>query len=256
MCDQDADAGKVSLAKQPPQAFVEATHPIISVCRTLAVWYTVEKVSIVGALLPHALHLGRAWLKVAKVLFAQSRFLKDLDLATRKGRGSRGVGSQGAKDAFGGLTSATVWRGEELERVVGFEHRPQTAAGVLCLLEGLVARCDCWRIACGEADLLPSIWGELHAVVWYKLVYVAVLVTLALGVTYQNDHLQGRSGLVHRKFCSGRKRCGRDGICSPVAFPWWLECGVRGDGECVGETRGGRSRSPKRLLGCRQLSMR
>jgi hypothetical protein len=87
--DQDAHAGEVLVAELPPQALVEAADAVVCIGSTLAVGDAVEEVAVVSALLPHALHLGGAWLEVAKVLLAQARLLEDLDLVAgeRRGRG-------------------------------------------------------------------------------------------------------------------------------------------------------------------------
>lgn len=66
--DKHADTGKVLLTKAAPESLVEARDTVIGVCCTLSVGDTVEEMAIICTLLPHALHLGRAWLKVAKVL--------------------------------------------------------------------------------------------------------------------------------------------------------------------------------------------
>lgn len=88
MSDQHAHAGKVFLAKESPQALVKATDAVISICSALSVWNPVEEVSVVGTLLPHSFHFGRAWLEVAEVLLAQTRLLENLNGVARK-RGRR-----------------------------------------------------------------------------------------------------------------------------------------------------------------------
>lgn len=70
MCDQNADAWEVCLAEAPPEALIEPTHSIVCVRRTLSVRDSVEEVSIICALLPHAFHLAAAWLEVPEVLFS------------------------------------------------------------------------------------------------------------------------------------------------------------------------------------------
>lgn len=66
---QDADAGKVLLAEESPQRFVEPADPVVGVCRRLAVGNAVEEVAVVRSLHPHAFHLCGAWLEISKVLF-------------------------------------------------------------------------------------------------------------------------------------------------------------------------------------------
>jgi hypothetical protein len=108
MGDQYAYAREVVVSKRPPQALIEATDSVVGIGGTLTVWYAVEEVAIVGSLLPHALHLGRTWLEVAKVLFSYPRFFEDGDLVARKGRWGGFVGRECAQDAFGGLAGSTV----------------------------------------------------------------------------------------------------------------------------------------------------
>ena len=133
MGDQHAHAREVVVAKLAPQTLVEATNSIVGVCGALAVRDAVEEVAVVGALLPHPLHLGRAWLEVAKVLLAQARLLEDGDLVAGERRRRGVVRGQRAQDALGGLARAAVRRSVELQRVVGPQQRPQLAAGFLCL---------------------------------------------------------------------------------------------------------------------------
>lgn len=98
--NQDADTGKVVVLEGSPQALVEATDTIVRVCRALAIRYAVEEVTIVGPLLPHALHLGGTWLKVAKVLFSYPWLFVYGYLVARKGRWRGVVRGQRAEDAF------------------------------------------------------------------------------------------------------------------------------------------------------------
>ena len=123
MCDQHTDARKVLVAELSPQALVEATDAVIGVGGALAIRNAVEEVAVVGALLPHPLHFGRAWLEVAKVLLSQARLLEDGDLVAREGRRGRIVRGQSAQDAFCGLAGAAVRRCIELQRVVRPEQR-------------------------------------------------------------------------------------------------------------------------------------
>ena len=78
--------------------------------------------AIVGPLLPHALHLGTAWLEVSKVLLAQARLLVDLDIGSAERRRHGIVRGEGREDALGSLPRATVGRGEEVKRVVRTEE--------------------------------------------------------------------------------------------------------------------------------------
>lgn len=167
--DQHADAGKVWLVELAPHALVEAAHAVVCVGGALAVGDAVEEVAVVGALLPHALHLSGAWLEVAKVLLAETRLFEHGNLIAWEGRGVGVVRGQGAQDALGGLARAAVGRGEELQGVVWLEEGAQLAAGFLGL---------------GPAQL-----GELDAVVRDELVDVAVLVALGLCMAHQDDHL-------------------------------------------------------------------
>ena len=90
MCDQDAHAGKVVIAKGSPQALIEATDSVVGIGRALPIRDAVEEVAVVCPLLPHALHFEGAWLEVAKVLLAQPRFFENGDFVAWEGRG-RGV---------------------------------------------------------------------------------------------------------------------------------------------------------------------
>ena len=119
--DQDAHTWEVVVAKRSPQALVETAHPVVGICRTLAVGYAVEEVAVVRTLLPHALHLCRAWLEVAKVLLSQPRLFEDGDLVAGKGRWGGVVGGECAQDALGRLACTAVRGGEELESIVWLE---------------------------------------------------------------------------------------------------------------------------------------
>jgi hypothetical protein len=152
---QHADARKVVLAKLAPQALVEAADAVVGVGGALAVGDAVEEVAVVGALLPHALHLGAAGLEVTKVLLAQAGLLVDLDVVALEGAGLGVVAGQGGQDALGGLARAAVRAREEVQCVVGTQHGAQTAARLV--------------------RLLPSLWCDLDAVVGDGLVDVAVL---------------------------------------------------------------------------------
>jgi hypothetical protein len=121
--DQHADTWEVSISKLPPQTLVEAAYPVVCIRSALTVGDAVKEVAVVGPLLPHPLHLGRAWLEVTKVLFSEARLLEHLDLVAGKRRGRGVVARQRAEDALGGLTRPAVWRGEELNCVVGLEQR-------------------------------------------------------------------------------------------------------------------------------------
>jgi hypothetical protein len=173
MCDQDAHAGKVLVAKLSPQALVEATDAVVCIGSTLAVGNAIEEVAVVGALLPHALHFGGTWLEVAKVLLAQAGLFEDLDLVTGEGRG------------------------QELDRVIRLEERTELPS---CIF-GLVVRVS-MRLSvpdqchCG-AYLGDAVRRQLHAVVGDELVDVAVLVALGLRVADQDDHLDPLSAPPH-----------------------------------------------------------
>lgn len=53
-----------------------------------------------------------------------------------------------------------------------------------------VQRCGSAKWLCDEmAYLLPAIRCELDAMVWYELVYVAVLIALGLSMPYEDYHL-------------------------------------------------------------------
>jgi hypothetical protein len=106
--DQHAHAREVGLAKLPPHALVEAAHAVIGVGGAFSIGNAVEEVAIVGALLPHALHLGRTWLEVAKVLLAEARLFEDGDLVARKGRRRRLVRGERAQDTLGRLPGASI----------------------------------------------------------------------------------------------------------------------------------------------------
>ena len=140
--DEDAHAGKVVLAKLTPQALVEAADAVVGVGGALAVGDPVEEVAVVGALLPHAFHLGAAWLEVAKVLLAEAGLLVDFDVGAAEGGGAGLVGGEGGEDALGGLTGAAVGRGEEVDGVVGAEEVAHTASGVVGLGPALLGQFD------------------------------------------------------------------------------------------------------------------
>ncbi len=90
MRHEHAHTGTVVLAKQAPQALVEAADAVVRVGGRLAVGDAVEEVPVLRALAPHALHLGRRRLEVAKVLLAQARLLVHLDrMAARERRRMR-----------------------------------------------------------------------------------------------------------------------------------------------------------------------
>lgn len=119
MRNQNAYAREVLLAKQSPQALVEAADAVVCICGALSVGDAVEEVAVVGALLPHPLHFSRTWLEISKVLLPQPGLLEDLNLVTWKGGGCMLVRGKRAEDAFGGFARAAVGRGKELEGVVG-----------------------------------------------------------------------------------------------------------------------------------------
>lgn len=153
--DEHADAGEAVLAKLAPQALVEAAHAVIGVGGALAVGDAVEEVPVVGALLPHALHLVGAGLEVAKVLLAEPRLLVHLDVGPAEGGRLRVVGRERLEDALGRLTGAPVGRREEVERVV----RPEEVA----------------EATAGFAGLYRPFWRELDSVVGDRLVYLPLL---------------------------------------------------------------------------------
>lgn len=111
--------------------------------------------AVVGALLPHALHLGAAGLEVPEVLLAQAWLLVHLDAVPLEGGGVGVLGGQGLEDALGGLPRPAVGRREELDRVLGLEQGSQSTAGI--------------------ARLGPAVLGQLHPVVGDRLVYLSVL---------------------------------------------------------------------------------
>lgn len=84
---KDTDAGKIIVTKLAPHALVKARDTVVGISRTLAIGDAIEKVAVVSALLPHALHLGTTGLEVAKILLAQARLLIYLDIIALKGRG-------------------------------------------------------------------------------------------------------------------------------------------------------------------------
>lgn len=187
--DQHAHAWKVRLAELSPHALVETAHTVVGVGGAFSVGDSVEEVAVVGSLLPHALHLGGTWLKVAKILFTKTRLFKDGDFVTREGRRRRIVGGERAEDAFGGLAGTPVRRGEELEGIVWFEKRTKLPASFLGLYGAKVVNCELHRMKHPRTYLTPAQLGELDAVVWNELVDVAILVSFGLGMAHQNDHL-------------------------------------------------------------------
>ena len=192
MCNQDTHTRKVVVAKRSPQALIEATDSVVRICRTLAIWYAVEEVTVVCPLLPHSLHFGRAWLEVAKVLFSQTRLFEDGYLVPRERRWCRVVGREGAQDAFGGFARSAIGRGKELERVVRLEQRSELFACLLCLhckrQSGLVSRVKGGMFEF-KTHLSPAMLSKFHPVVWYELMDVAVLVSFRLSMPNQYDHL-------------------------------------------------------------------
>jgi hypothetical protein len=123
MGDEHQHAGKVLLRKLAPEALVEPADAVIGVRRALAVRDAVEKVAVSRALVPHALHLLGAWLKVAKVLLTDARLLVDLCFI-----GVRVVG-EGGEDALCRLASAGIGRGDDLEGIGRTEELEEAFAG-------------------------------------------------------------------------------------------------------------------------------
>ena len=119
---KNANAGEVVFPKLAPQALVEAGDMVVSIGSALAVGNAVEKVAVVGALLPHAFHLGATGLEVSEVLLPQPGLLVDGDLISLERGGFWVVGGQGLEYAFGGLSCSSVGGGEELDGVVGAEE--------------------------------------------------------------------------------------------------------------------------------------
>jgi hypothetical protein len=108
MCDKNTDAGKVLFPKRPPQRLVEPTNSVICVGSRFTVWDPIEKVPIIRPLKPHALHLRRAWLEVAKILLSQPWLLINLDGVSWKGRGRRCIGGEGLEYTFGCLPGSAI----------------------------------------------------------------------------------------------------------------------------------------------------
>ncbi|KAB8349546.1 hypothetical protein FH972_023573 [Carpinus fangiana] len=102
MRNQYADRCKVVFAEASPEGLVEAADAIIGVCSTFTVWYAIEEVAVVGTFLPHALHLCRAGLEVAKVLLAQAWLLPYFDAVPWEWAGPLlfSIGRQGSEDSF------------------------------------------------------------------------------------------------------------------------------------------------------------
>lgn len=153
--DEDADAGEVVLAELAPQTLVEAADAVVGVSGAFAVGDAVEEVAVVGTLLPHAFHLGATWLEVTKVLLAKPGLFVYLDIGAAEGRGLVVVRGQRGEDALGGLASAAVGRGEEVQGVVGAEELAEAAA---CLV-----------------SLGPAVGGQFNSVVGRGLVNLAAL---------------------------------------------------------------------------------
>lgn len=134
MSDQNGDAGKVLVPELPPHALVEATDSIVRIGGALAVGYSIEEVTVVCPLPPHALHLRRTGLEIAEVLLSQPGLFVELDLGPAEGGGAiLEGGRQGLEDALGGLAGAAVGGGEDLEGVVGAEELSQSQTGLGCL---------------------------------------------------------------------------------------------------------------------------
>lgn len=110
--------------------------------------------AIVGALLPHALHLSAAGLEIAKVLLAEAGLFVDLDIGAAEWRRIGIVRGQSGKDTLGGLAGATVGGGENLEGVVGAKKVAEAAAGIV--------------------GLIPTLGRELDAVIGDGLVDITV----------------------------------------------------------------------------------
>jgi hypothetical protein len=94
-------------------------------------------------------------LEVAEVLLAESGFLINLDIGAAEGRRIGLIGSEGRKNTLRGFTSAAIWRGEEVEGVVGTEQISETATGVV--------------------GLVPALGGEFDSMIRNGLVDVPVL---------------------------------------------------------------------------------
>lgn len=169
MRDQDDDAREILVPELPPEGLIESADAVVGISRGLAVGDTVEKVAIVGPLLPDPFHLRLAWLKVAKVLFAEPRLLVYLDAATlERGRG-RVVGCQHLHDSFRGLSRARVWRRVDLDRVVWPEHCPEPFSRF--------------------SSLSGAFRREFYAWVRNGLVDFSVYVSFRLRMADQNYHL-------------------------------------------------------------------
>jgi len=143
MCHKHTHTREIHIPELPPQTLVEPRHAIVRIGGGLPIRDAIEEMSIIRPLLPHALHLRRTRLEIAKVLLAQPRLLPYFDLLARERRrgafvvwvgGIEGLlRGQGAQKAFGGFPRAAVRGGEDLEGVVGFQEGLQAAAGVFCL---------------------------------------------------------------------------------------------------------------------------
>lgn len=202
MRDQNADTGEVVVAKGPPQTLVEAADSVVGICGTLAVRYAVEEVAVVCALLPHALHFGRAWLEVAKVLLSQARLFEDGDLVAWEGRRRGVVRGQRAQDALCRLARSAVGRGEELERVVGFQQGSELTSCFLCLRASYLSHGGRAGLR-GTAYLRPAMLGKFDPVVRDELVDIAVLVSLGLGMANEDNHLHSHQQALHvAQYCA------------------------------------------------------
>ena len=116
-------------------------------------------------------------MEVAKVLFAKARLLVDFDGVSRKRRGLGVIGGERVQYPFRRLSSASVWRGEEVEGIIG----PQEGAELAPCFGGLS----------------PSFWCEFYSMIGRSLVDFSVFWFRfgASGTVGEGDNDDGNAAL-------------------------------------------------------------
>lgn len=195
MRDKDENTWEVGVFELTEEGLVEASDPVICVCRRLAIGYSVKEVSVCCSLMPHPCHFRTAGLEVSKILFAKSGFLVDLDLSII------GMRFEAGQHAFCGGAGPNVGGSVELDGVGRGEHVEELLAGIPGL-EGV--RGESRRYS-RTTHLLHSYLRQLYSMVWHRLVnrailyprlaiptcleFVSLTVALRLTMTNQNNKL-------------------------------------------------------------------
>lgn len=172
MRNQHQHTWKIRISKLSPQTLIEPGDAIIRISRTLSIRNPIKEMTIRRPLMPHPRHLIRARLEISKILLSEAWFFIDFDFVEVWVRAERG------EHSFGGLASAHVGAGVELDGVGGGEHVEEVLAGFFGL---------------GMAG-----FRELYAVVGDGLVDCPVLVAFGLGMADEDDEL----GMLELRFPS------------------------------------------------------